>query len=176
MEVKRAHVHNTGWVEMECDRCSTRYSCLLDEWGHADTGFLGLAGIVPSDETMKEAAQYDLRATMKRSASRVPCPKCGAYGAAYVEALQLKTSRVVWWLAFLVAAAALIGINVAVWPDAPAWTVFIHIAAAWIAARIAGNMAAGKVDPNQDLEKNRKRALQGVAKGIVKVIPAGEGK
>ena len=169
MEVKRAHTHAKGWVEMECERCSTRYSCLLDEWGHADTGFLGLLGIVPSDDTMREAAQHELNANMRRSASRVPCPKCGVYGSAFVAAMQARAFRTVWWLAFIASTALYLGLVIAVWREAPSWTIFVILAAGWVSARIAANAAVMKADPNQNLDANRKRAQQAITKGIVKV-------
>jgi hypothetical protein len=174
MEVKRAHVHGSGWVEMECDHCSTRYSCLQDQWGFSDTGWLGLAGIVPSDETMKEAAQYDLRATMKRSASRVPCPKCGKYGHAFVEAIQQRAAKLVWWLTFFGSAAAILGVFLVLWNNAPAWIFLLILAAAWVIAKVASNLAGQQVDPNRNLTANKQRALNGISKGIVRIDAGGE--
>ena len=145
MEVKRAFAQQKGWVDVDCDRCNARYGCLVDGTGYVDTGFSGLLGIVPSDETMKKATQDDLRSSMRRSAEGIPCPKCGAYGAEWVEAAQAKAGRWAFWLSLVASFAAYVAIALLVARKAPSWILLVIVALSWITARAIMPQGTGAI-------------------------------
>lgn len=169
MEVKRAQVHGQKWVPMTCERCGAYYSCLAEAWGFADTGFLGLTGIVPSDDMMAGAADADMRGKMKEIASHVPCPKCAHYGEEFVDRKRRSAAKAGAWAGFLAAAATAILLAVAVWSTAPAWILFPILALAWVASRFAANYAMNQVDPNRDLAANTTQIRKALAAGKLRI-------
>lgn len=163
---KIAELHGRRWIDMECDRCRTRYECLADETGRVSTTSLA------SDQTVREMAQVELRAAMKHAALRVPCPKCGAYANERVEAVQKIAGRVAGCLSCIVVFVVLFVVLALSVPKAPAWTLIIVAAVAWIASRFVAKVAMIRNDPNRDLEANLRIAQQGVARGVVRLEAA----
>lgn len=172
MEIKRAYIQQQEkWVPMSCDRCGTLYSCKAEAWGYADTGLLGLAGIVPSDDTMRELARVDLNAKMRQTALRVPCPKCACYNEAWVERAQARAGRVAGWLAFVAALVLILAPMIVFWPKAPSWSLFIIAGVAWAVSRLAAQAAKGRVDPNRSPEANRRLVAQALTRGVLRIDP-----
>jgi hypothetical protein len=155
-----------GWVEVECERCSTRYSCLVEGYGQASDTILPA-----SDDTLRDAARYASSESMKRKAAAVPCPKCGTYGNAHVEKVERQVGRIVFWPSLVVLTILLFAGLAAVAPKTPAWVLLIIIVVAWIAARILANVARRMADPNQQLDANRRLAQERMARGTVRMGP-----
>ncbi len=169
MEIKRAQVHAKAWIPMECDHCKVRYAFQADAWGFSDTGFLGITGFLPSDETMKMMAQEDLRDKMRTAALRIPCPGCGAYAEAWVEAAKARSAKLARWPAFMGSALLLFWLAAMLLPQAPAWTVLFIVAGSWFLGGWIGSLAAARTEPNRDPAANLRIARLGIQQGTVRV-------
>ncbi len=172
-----ASARGGGWIDVRCDDCGTRYSCLVQGLGTASNQFLPL-----SEETLKEVARADLSAELAEKAARIPCPQCGAIGEAMVEEIQDKARRRTFW-AILVGGGPILLILVTTLLNTlfprhdpkgpPPWFIWIlvgSVVTAWIAARKGAQYAYEKADLNRDLAANKRSTQRRVAAGQVKVI------
>lgn len=164
---RTAVARRKDWVEIECNRCNTRYGCLVEAIGTASDSFLPA-----SDKALHEAANYDLRKALEREAATVPCPMCGAYSDDRVETVQRRIGRIVAWPSFFILVIVFCNVIVKIFPDVEGWVMLIVFVASFIGCRILANVARRQANPNRNLEENKKLAQRMVSRGTVRMVSA----
>ena len=172
-----ASARGKGWIDVQCDNCRTRYSCLVEGVGTASNQLLPF-----SDESLKDFAQADLNAELTVKAARIPCPECGAYSDALVGETQEKARRRTFWAVFagggfllLIVVVGLLNaiVHRAESKGAPSWFFLVIVGTfvtAFIAARRGSQMAYESADLNRDLARNKKSSQRKLAAGQIKIL------
>ena len=173
-----ASATGSGWINVECDKCHTKYCCLTEGYGTANNQLMPF-----SNDTLKTVATFELNENLKKKAVRIPCPECGSFGKALVEETQSKARSRTFWAIFIGGGILLlVGITNllnSIFPQAetkhaPSWLVWVILGsfiASFIAARFGAQIAFLKSNLNLDLEKNMISTQIKIDKGLVKILP-----
>jgi hypothetical protein len=159
-----ASARGKDWVEVECIQCSSRYSCLVEAAGSASDTILPASG-----DALREAARYDLRKALQRKAVTIPCPNCGKFTDDYVDTKKRFVGRIVAWPSFFILVIVFFNVLAMISPEPETWIIVATIIGAFVACRILAAVAKRKVDPNRDLDANRRQAQQMVARGTIRI-------
>lgn len=164
--ITTVYARQKRWVNVGCDTCGATYYCLVEACGDASDSLLPL-----SDAELKQSALINLDYETQKKAASFPCPQCGAYPQSHIERVCGIAGRLIVWGMSLALTLILILLLVALAPHAPVWTIFPILLIALVASRLLSRPLVEKLDPNRDMERNRRLAGYRIKAGVMRLKP-----